>query len=205
MAQKFIITINRGFGSGGRTVGGMLSRDLDVKFYDNDLIKIASENSGVNERLFGKSDETVKKSLFKKENIYKGDILLPDSSDFVSEDNIFNLQAKIIKDIADNESCVIIGRCADFILRDRQDVIKVFIHAPKQKCISRVCELYGVEQKEAEKIIEKTDKRRADYYRYYTGKEWNDATNYDLCLDTDKLTYEKCVQIIKNYINELLK
>ena len=198
--KKTVIAINRGFGSGGRIIGGMLSERLGVHFYDKELIYLASEESGINAALFGQADENLRKSFFKKNFVYDHKILPPDSSDFTSDDNLFNYQAKIIRDLAEESSCVIVGRCADFILRDMPNVISVFVYASQDACVKNVCELYGVDEKEALKIITKTDKRRADYQRYYSGTEWDNARNYDLSLDSSKLGFEKCVDIIEDYI-----
>ncbi len=196
-----IITISRGFGSGGRTIGKMLSEDLGIKYYDKDLIRLASEESGINERFFGLVDEKLKGSFLRKGGIYKGELISPDSSEFVSDQNLFNYQAKIIKQLADKEPAVIVGRCADFILKDRPDVIRVFIYSDMPTAIKNVMDMYGIKEKEAQKFIIKTDKERSEYYRFYTGLDWENAKNYNLCLDTSKLSYDKCVEIIKGYIN----
>ncbi len=198
--DNYVITIARGFGSGGRTIGKMLSESLGIAYYDKDLIKLASEESGINESLFGEADEKVKNTLFKKRSIYKNAIIPPDSSDFVSNDNLFNFQAKIIKDLADKESCVIVGRCADYVLRERKNVIKVFVYADVKACIRNVMEIYSCEEREAMRLIEKIDKTRSAYYKYYVGREWDNARNYDLSLNSSDLGFEKCVEIIKDYI-----
>ena len=198
--ENYVITIARGFGSGGRTIGKMLSESLGIAYYDKDLIKLASEESGINESLFGEADEKVKNTLFKKRAVYKDTLIPPDSSDFVSNDNLFNFQAKIIKDLADKESCVIVGRCADYVLRERKNVIKVFVYADIRACIKNVMEIYSCEEREAMRLIEKIDKTRSTYYKYYVGREWDNARNYDLCLNSSELGFEKCVEIIKDYI-----
>jgi cytidylate kinase len=138
MDKKYVITIARGYGSGGRTIGKMLSEELGIPYYDRDLLRLASDDSGINEELFAKADEKLKKSLLFKiaRNIYKGELIPPDSDDFVSNDNLFNYQAKIIKELAETESCIIIGRCADFILKDYPNVVRLFVHAPLEDCIS---------------------------------------------------------------------
>ena len=159
--SKLVITIARGFGSGGRTIGKMLAQRLDCDCYDNDLIKLASEESGINLELFGRADEKVKTSLFKRYNRSYGEyVLSPDSSDFVSDDNLFNYQAKIIRDIADKKDCIIIGRCGDFILRNNPDVIRLFIYADEETCVKNVVELYGMMPSEAKKTIDKIDKQK---------------------------------------------
>ena len=125
MANHFVITIARGYGSGGKTIGKMLSEALGIPFYDRELFYMASEESGINLEMFGNLDEKVRKSfLDKRTHKYVGDLIPPESSSFVSDENLFNYQAKIIKDLADKESCIIVGRCADFVLKDRDNVVK---------------------------------------------------------------------------------
>lgn len=205
MNKKVVITIARQYGSGGRTIGEMLAEDLKVHYYDKELLKLASEDSGINEKLFVNADEKVKmNNLFKiVKNVYTGQLIPPESDDFVSDNNLFNYQAKIIKQLAEEEteSCVIIGRCADFVLKDYDNVLSVFIHAPKEYCMEQAAKKHSMPSKELEKFIAKTDKRRAEYYKYYTGREWTDARNYDLCLNSSKLGFARCVEEIKSYIN----
>ncbi len=195
------ITIARGFGSGGRTIGKMLSEDLGMKYYDKDLIRLASEESGINERFFGRVDEKLKGSFLRKGGVYKGDLISPDSPEFTSNQNLFNYQAKIIKQLADKEPAIIVGRCADYILRDRDDVIRVFIYCDMPTAIKNVVDMYGISEKEAQRIIIKTDKERSEYFKHYTGMDWENARNYNLCLDTSRLSYDECVEIIKGYIS----
>ena len=199
--DKFIITIARGFGSGGRTIGQMLSKKLGVEFYDKDIIKLASEESGINEALFGQNDEKTKTAL-NKHSVYKGNLITPDKKSFTSEENLFNYTAKVIKQLAEEKSCIIVGRCADFILKDFPNVIRVFIWADEQHCIKNAADIKGIlDSKEALKTIYATDKARAEYYKAHTGHNWNDARNYDLCLNSGDLGFEKCVNIITGYMN----
>lgn len=199
--EKLVVTIARQYGSGGKTIGQMLAKDLGINCYSREILKLASEDSGINETLFNKADEKLKNSpLFGiTKRIYKGQLIPPESQEFVSDQNLFNYQAKVIKELADAESCVIVGRCADFVLKEREYVISVFVHAPKDYCMARALERSSMTEKEMERFIQKEDKYRGDYYRYYTGHEWNDARNYDLCLDSSKLGFEKCVEAIKAY------
>ena len=199
--ENVVITIARQYGSGGKTIGAMLAKDLGINCYSREILKLASDESGINERLFGQKDERLKiPSWFKPlKRPYEGDLIPPESSGFVSDDNLFNYQAKIIKDLAGTESCVIVGRCADYVLRNYPNVISVFIHADSEFCIERALERNSMTRKEMEKFIAKTDKFRGDFYKYHTGREWSDARNYDLCLDSGKLGFEKCVEEIKSY------
>ena len=201
---NFVITIARGFGSGGRTIGKMLAERLDINYYDGELIRLASEESGINVELFGKADEQVKTNLFKRYNrSYGFKLIPPDSSEFSSTDNLFNYQAKIIRGLAEKQDCVIIGRCSDYILRDHPNAIRLLIHADRETCIKNVTELYGVRPKEADDHIEDLDRARANYYKYYTGKNWSDPANYDLCINTTKYGFEKTVEIILSYMRTL--
>lgn len=199
--NKFVITIARGYGSGGRTIGKMLSEQLGIPFYDRELLYMASEDSGINPELFGRLDEKVHRGIFdpptKK---YTGKLIPPESSDFVSDENLFNYQAKIIKELAERESCIIVGRCADYVLKDRDDTASVFVWAPMDSCIKNVMALEPLNEKEAEREIKKIDRYRREYYRYYTGKEWDDYTNYELCLNSARLGFEKCAECIRSFV-----
>ncbi|MFW5677645.1 MAG: AAA family ATPase, partial [Acetivibrio ethanolgignens] len=149
----------------------------------------------------GKADEKKKgRSLFKSIKPYSGGVLPPESSDFVSDDNLFNLQAKIIKDLAEKESCIIIGRCADYVLKDRKDVLRLYFYATEEDCLIRLKNISGEPEKELLKKIHTIDKHRADYYKYYTGNDWNDTRNYDFCLNTGAMSYEKLIDVVKAYI-----
>lgn len=200
--DKFVIAITRTCGSGGTTIGKMLSTDLGINMYDKELLRLASDDSGINEALFANADEDVKNSLLYKvsKHVYNGELIPPESGDFISDINLFNYQAKILHELSERESYVVIGRCADYILRDKSNVFKIFIHASDEYCIKHEMDILGVSEKEAIKQIKKLDKYRSDYYNYHTGQKWEDVKNYDLSLDTSKLGFDKCVKYIKEYI-----
>lgn len=200
--ENIVITIARQYGSGGKTIGAMLARELGINCYSREILRMASEDSGINERLFGMTDEKLKHAgwFHILSRPYEGELISPEGKDFVSEDNLFNYQAKVIKELAEKESCVIVGRCADYILRDRENVISVFIHADPEFCLARSMERHSMSEKEMQKYIEKKDRYRADFYRYHTGSEWTDARNYDLSLNSGKLGFQKCVEEIKSYM-----
>ncbi len=200
--NNIVITIARQYGSGGKTVGEMLAEKLGIHFYNKELMKLASDESGINEALFVNADERARSGhLFGNvPHVYAGELIPPESEDFTSADNLFNYQAKVIRDLAERESCVIVGRCADFVLQDYENVLSVFVHAPHDFCMEQAAKKHSMGTKELEKFIQKTDKYRAEYYKYHTGREWTDARNYDLCLDSSKLGFERCVEEIIAYM-----
>ncbi len=198
-----IVTIARHFGSGGRTIGHMLAEDLGINCYEKEIIKLASDDSGINESLFNQADEKLKRTpLFfgKSRAEYKGKLIAPDSEEFVSDHNLFNYQAKIIRELAEKESCVIIGRAADYVLKGNPGLVSVFVHASREYCVKQAIERRAFTGKDVEKFVEKTDKYRSDFYRYYTGQEWTDARNYDLCLNSERLGFDGTMEAIKAYI-----
>lgn len=199
--ENIVITIARQYGSGGKTVGQMVAKELGIPCYSRDILRLASEDSGISEGLFGEADEKLKNNPFLRfsKNVYDGDVIPPGSGEFVSDKNLFNYQAKIIKKLAETQSCVIVGRCADFVLKDYPNVMSVFVHADEQFCLDRAMERNSMTEREMKKTIAKIDKYRGDYYRYYTGREWTDARNYDLCLDCGKLGFDKCKEEIIAY------
>lgn len=202
MDNNIIITIARQFGSGGKTIGQMLADSMGINCYERELIRMASDDSGISEELFGEHDERIRtNSFFKYKNIYKGELIAPESAGFTSQANLFNYQAKVIKQLAEQGSCVIIGRCADYILKDYPNVCSVFVHANKDFRLKMAAERVSTFEKDLDKYIEKIDNYRGDYYKAHTGHEWYDLRNYDLCLDSGKLGFEKCVEEIRSYID----
>ena len=198
--DKFVITVARETGRGGHDITRKLSDALGIPYYDRDLLRKASEVSGIHERLFGAADERIglKEMLSAAEKVYTGEILPPDSDDYISTRNLFSFQAKIIKELADTESCIILGRCANYLLMDRPNVLKVFIHAPIEAREARVAS-YSLawSPREVSRHIRVEDKRRSAYYHYYTGEEWRDVAAYDLSLDSEALGEDGCVELVK--------
>ncbi|MCR5788457.1 MAG: cytidylate kinase-like family protein [Lachnospiraceae bacterium] len=200
--QKIVITISRLYGSGGRTVAERLSKRLGIPYYDKDLIRLASEDSGINEALFANADEKVRKtSVFKAaKSVYNGEIIPPESKDFTSNRNLFNFQAKIIKKLAETESCVIVGRCAEFVLKDYDNVLSAFIHAPQAYCLEKAGEILNLTGRELEDYVNRINRQKEEYHQFYTGRNWFDARNYDICLDSSKLGFDRCVEEIVAYM-----
>lgn len=205
MADNHVITIMRGYGSGGRTMGKMLAEDLGWNYYDRELLRLASDESGINEELFAKADETAKRSLASlfrvQRDFLDGKVISPRSEDFLSGENLFRYQAKIIRKLAETENCVIVGRCANYVLRDYPNVVNVYVHAPEKVCVRTVMNLYGMSREDAEKTIHDTDKRRAEYVKTYAGRDWKCADDYDLCIDSSRMEWKECIRIVKAYLN----
>ncbi len=202
--SNMVITIARSYGSGGRTLGKKLAAEYGIPCYDRQLLRMASDESGISEELFGKLDENMKRvPLFHAaKDAYKGEVLPPESDNFTSDDNLFRYQAKVIKRLAETESCIIIGRCADYVLKDVSGAIRLFFYASEENCIRRVVDQQGVNEREAKDRIEKIDRYRANYYKYFTGHDWNNVQNYDFCIDTASMSYEKLIRVVKAYIAE---
>ena len=200
--EKFVLAITRTCGSGGTTIGSMLAKEYQIGLYDRQLMSLASEDSGISEALFASADESVKNTLLYKvsKKVYNGELIPPESGNFTSDNNLFNYQAKILKEMALSDSYVVIGRAADFILQDNTNMISIFLHAEKEISVRHIMEEKNFTEKQAEKYRKKMDRYRSQYYKYHTGKVWRCPDNYDLCLDTGKLGYEDCVKLIMEYV-----
>lgn len=199
--EKFVITIAREYGSGGRGIAHRLAEALNVRYYDKELIRMASEDSGISEALFNLTDEKLEDKFLKKHGINKGTLVSQPQPDRLTKEELFKFQSEIIRRVADQEeSCIIIGRCGQYILRDRPDLVRVFIHANDDYCVEKLMKRYGISKEEATALRIKTDKSRAEYHKHYTGADWFDVRNYDLSLDTAVLSQEECIQIVTDYI-----
>ncbi|MBO5474862.1 MAG: cytidylate kinase-like family protein [Lachnospiraceae bacterium] len=201
--ENYVITIARGFGSGGKAIGTKLAEELGIPCYERQLIDMASEYSGINKQLFAEVDEKLRgsyamKHLMKIPYTY---IVEPSDKEFTSDINLFNIQSEIIRELAESESFVVIGKCADYILKDMPNVISVYVEAPEKECIATVMDRMQVSENRAKELVHKTDRYRSDYYKYYTrGKDWKDPLNYDLTLNSSKVGWDHCVTLIKDYL-----
>ena len=202
MNNKYVITISRQFGSGGRAVGQKLAQKLDIPFYDKELISLAAKESGMNPEVFKSIDETAANSLLYSLSMgmynFNGPLAM---GDLPVNDKLYLLQHQLIKEIATKGPSVIVGRCADYVLKDDPHTINVFIYADMEYRKKRAVTVHNIEERRAETIINKTDKTRANYYSFYTGQKWGVAQNYDLCIDSSKLSDDKIVELIFSYIN----
>ena len=203
--KRFIIAISRQYGAGGRAVGKALAEELGVHFYDEEILKITSETSAIGEQYFRLADEKAGNNLlYKIFDSIRPEIKEPKVGDrMTSPDNLFRFQAKIIKEIAERESCIIAGRAANYVLKHAgiKDVISIYVYADMKKKIERIMELETTDAETAEKHVRKTDKDRAEFYRYYTGLDWYDMQNYDLCINSSDISYPQIAQVIKDYMH----
>ena len=188
---KRIITISREFGSGGRFIGEEIAKKLGIAYYDKNIINEIAEKSGLSPEYIQENAE-----LSPKKGLFAYAFAGRDITGKSVEDMVHKAQRRVILDLTEKESCVIIGRNADYILKDRNDVLNVFIHGDMPEKIQRIIRLYNVEEKEAVKMIADTDKRRMTNYNFYTDQKWGKASNYTLCLNSSQLGYDRCEKII---------
>ncbi|MDD3423651.1 MULTISPECIES: cytidylate kinase-like family protein [Sphaerochaeta] len=198
MSTNVVFTIGRQFGSGGRQVGKTLAQKLGIPFYDKELIAISARDSGLSEALFSNADEKATSSIFY--SLVMGNYPMASGALGVTEmplnDQLFLIQSKTIKRLASEGSCVIVGRCADYILRDMDNVVNVFIHADLKNRVERAIRVYEVPENKAEDVCLKTDKQRANFYNYYSDRKWGMCRTYDLSLDSGMLGIEGCAEQI---------
>ncbi len=193
LENKIVITLSREYGSGGRYIGRLIADKLGIKLYDKEFVIKVAEKTGLSQEYI-------------EQNEQKRTVLAPLNNGYYSEynnsDELFAKESELIKEIADKESCVIIGRCADSILSGRDNIIKVFVYSDMEDKIKRATTYYGMNKEKAEKEIERIDKQRGNHYKYYTGKEWKDFSNYDICVNSDALGVEKTAEMICEMVQE---
>ncbi len=196
--KKKIITVSRQFGSGGRTIAKALADKLGYAYYDSALVEEVAKETGFDPSYIADAGEYAPgKSMLS----YAFSSVAPHASGkLITTDYLWSAQCKIILDLAEKGNCVIVGRCADYILRDREDCLNVFIHAPTEYKAKRIVELYGVTDKSPNKRLEEKDTRRKVNYKYFTGREWGLTENYHISLDSGILGEEKCVDIIADIV-----
>lgn len=198
-----IITIGRQFGSGGREIAKKVSEKMGIQFYDKELIALAAKESGLSESLFDGIEEKPTNSLLYSlvMGIQSGRGTYYRYGDVLNSDNVFRIQSQVIRNLADESSCVIVGRCSDYVLREQPRLINVFVHADMEWRVKRVMEIYQLKEKEAENMITKTDKRRNSFYNFYTNKVWGNVNNYHLSVDTSKIGLEHAAELIVSFCN----
>lgn len=203
--ENFVVTFARGFGTGGKAIASQLARELGINCYENRILTLASQLSGLDEAVFTAVNEKIRETSGGFTSFLTG---LPKSrgyitrnENFVSDDKLFEYQCQIIRELADKESCVIVGKAADYVLKDKPNVVSIYIEAPRAFCVERTIKNMGVTEEVANATIERTDKFRADYYKYYThGNYWTNPVNYDLTLNSEKVGVTNCVKVIEEYL-----
>ena len=188
---KRIITISREFGSGGRFIGEEVAKKFGIAYYDKNIISQIAEKSGLSPEYIQENAE-----LSPKKGLFAYALAGRDITGRSVEDMVYEAQRKVILELAEKESCVIIGRNADYILKDRDDILNVFIHGDMPEKIQRISQLYRVTEQEAVKMMADTDKRRMTNYNFYTDQKWGKASNYTLCLNSSQLGYDRCEALI---------
>ena len=205
--KNYIITIARGFGSGGKQIALQLGKELGIECYENRILYLASELAGVDETEFLSVDEKLKSRGFgrKLQELPMQLLPLPVTKKFRSEDKMFDFQSEIIRNLAESESCIIVGKCADYVLRDYKNVISIYIEAPREYCVKRIMNRMHCGESQAHALITKTDKYRAEYYKYYThGNYWTNPVNYDMTLNRGRLGEQGCIGLIKACLEQKL-
>lgn len=205
MDNNVIINVGRQLGSGGHDIGKMLATDFDARYYDKEILKLAAQESGFSKEFFEQNDE---RHGFLRSVFHARAPHITDSNFYqnnFSQESLFKFQSDAIRKAAQEGSCVFVGRCADYVLRDFKNVVNIFITATMDFRIANVMNKMGVEADEARKIIEHGERRRAEYYNYYTGKKWGVATSYDLCIDSSILGLEATEQFVAEFVRKKLQ
>lgn len=208
MDEHYIINLGRQLGSGGREVGEKLAKELGISFYDKELINLASKESGLCKEFFEKADEKASQGLlgglfgsrfpFITEGAFS-------YNSYLSNDSLFKIQSDVIRQLASQKSCLFVGRCADYILRDFPRCVNVFIAAPDDVRIHRLMQQHNISEEAAEELMEKADKRRSSFYNYYSYKTWGAAATYHLCIDSSVLGIDGTVAFVKEFVKLKLK
>ena len=206
MDKKIVITISREYGSGGGVIGKAVAEKLNIPFYNREIIELTAQKSGLSIDFVEETEQKIKNKFLHNLAFgayYVGNDLA--TSRLSLPDKLFIATCDIVRQLADEGPCVIVGRCADYILKNREDVINIFIYSDSEHKVKRIVERRGLDVKNAESEVIKTDKYRRNHYDYYTEREWGDKNNYHLCLNSGFLGVDKTVDIIVDAVNEYLK
>lgn len=201
--NHYVITIARGYGSGGKQIALQLGHELGIECYEHRILALASEYSNIDGERLIEADEKLDGSLMMNQLRRAASelVLRPVTKRFASQQVIFELQKKIILQLAETQSCIIVGKCADVILAGRQNVVNLYIEAPRSFCRDRIMKRQGVDAEEADRLISSTDRYRADYYRFYTGgSEWTNPVNYDLVINSSRMEFGRITQLIRDLL-----
>lgn len=208
MDNFYVINLGRQLGSGGKEIGEKLAKRLNISFYDKELLNIDAKESGLCKRFFEKADESASQNviggIFSMRFPYISDSNLPYGS-CINNDSLFKIQSDVIKELSEKQSCLFVGRCADYILRDHPRCVNIFISASQESRIKRVMQTNNISEEKAEELIEKADKKRESYYNYYSYNSWGVAKTYHLCIDSSALGIEKTIDFVEEFVKNKLK
>lgn len=201
--DHFFVNIGRQLGSGGREIGEKLAARLGIAYYDRELIRLAAEESGLCSEVFERADEKASQSIIGgilglRFSFATGNGI--GTTNCLSPDALFKVQSDVIRRLAQEKSCLFVGRCADYILRDNPRCVNVFISCSRNERIRRLCRLHDVTPRAAEELMDKTDRKRADYYNYYSNKVWGAAASYHLCIDSSTLGIDSTVDFVEQFV-----
>lgn len=200
MKDNIIVTIDRQYGSGGRTIGQLVANELNLTYLDNELIKKSAQKSGYSQELFENAEQKPTGSLLYSMSMFASNGL---GFELPLSDKVFLIQSDVIKEAADIGNCVIVGRCADYILSKYDNVINIFIHGDFEHRVNRAVCVYKCNQSDAKETVQKNDKRRASYYNFYTNAKWGFASNYHLCINSNILGVEKTASAIVRFLKDV--
>lgn len=199
----YVITIARGFGSGGKEIGSKLADRLHIPCYESQILKMASEETGLSEKLFREVDEKLKGGyLINKLNHMRFPMeVAPTEKKFISNNNLFLIQSRIIQELARSQSCIILGKCADVVLSTFPNVVSVYVDAPEADCVASIMRKLQISEERARELVRKTDRYRSEYYKCYSkGKNWKNPDNYELVLNSAKVGRDRCVDVLEYYV-----
>ncbi|MDR1820942.1 MAG: cytidylate kinase-like family protein [Oscillospiraceae bacterium] len=208
--KNTVITIARSFGSGGKEIGLKLAERLGIPCYEREILKMASDISGISESMYRDTDEKLRTSLTLKRLRGMFDpnssAPSPESADFNSDDALFQFQAKVIRDLANSVSCVIVGKCADKVLANMKNTVRLYVWAPFDKRTESIMAKLHIGRDEAQRLINRTDRYRRDYYKYYSGgADWTDPENYDMILNSAAIGRDECVSLLETYVKDIFR
>ncbi|NLP57059.1 AAA family ATPase [Lutibacter sp. B1] len=203
MDEKFFINIGRQLGSGGRIIGKKLASELNISFYDKELIRIASQESGLGKEIFEQADEKESHSLLG--GLFGLRTSLIDEinvNNYLCNETLFKIQSDVIRELAEQKSCLFVGRCADYVLHENPRCVNVFISANIEDRVKRIAEIQQLSESKAKDFIEKMDKKRAGYYNYYSNKVWGAAESYHICINSSALGIKGTVTLIQQFVKQ---
>lgn len=208
MNENFVITIGRQIGSGGHQIGEKIAKYFNISFYDKELIQAVSQETGLAKELFDKMDEKKSHSIFSNflglhNSVMMDQFYLCDN--YLSNEALFKIQSEVIRKLADQKSCVFVGRCADYVLKDNPRIVTIFITADFEDRIKRIMERENLSTEKAKEYLKKMEKKRADYYNYFSNKQWGVAASYQLCINSSALGVEKTVAYLIDFIKQKLQ